>query len=242
MLKASEIIEELKQDARPPNKLTQTVGALIRQAREEASLSQVKLAKLVERTQASISALEQGKAEPSLSTLLFIALMLERPLHFFVPIRQLQTPEEQMLTNSEHRLLSAYRQIANYEQHTIDVMIQKLAEEAYERRRREYKEEYSHEEYAQYMDSIEDLEKQAYEAQEAEWEEHKDNQVIENEKIRAWIRSQSDQDVQVSDADIVLAKYEATKDFPIDETGSRIGQPTAQEVAQAWLEMKRRPK
>jgi len=72
-------------DSDRPNNFTRQMGVLIKQAREEAKLSQTELAKLIHRRQASLSDMENGKVEPDASTLASLSYYLRKPISFFYP-------------------------------------------------------------------------------------------------------------------------------------------------------------
>jgi len=74
----------LGDDGQKPNKFTVGMGELIRKAREEASLSQAELAKLVYRRRATTTDIENGKHEPDTSTLALIAAATKKPITFFI--------------------------------------------------------------------------------------------------------------------------------------------------------------
>ena len=94
-----------------PNNFTIGMGKLIRQAREDAGMSQTALAKAIYRRQATLSAIENGKMEVEASTLSLISATLDRPITYFFPswsIRQDDieglTPEEAEFVSLVHRL------------------------------------------------------------------------------------------------------------------------------------------
>lgn len=62
----------------------QSLGPRIRKARQEAGLSGVALAKLIDKSQPYISDLERGQRTPSLETLCSLAAALGRPLSYFL--------------------------------------------------------------------------------------------------------------------------------------------------------------
>lgn len=103
-----------------PNEFTRGLGELLRQAREEKGLSQRDLANRISGRQATISALENGKTEPSASLLVLLAQVLEKPVTYFFPepwgprvARGDLTYEEQALLLEFRRLRSTdYRHIA----------------------------------------------------------------------------------------------------------------------------------
>src|SRR5690625_4734572 len=61
----------------------ESLGERIRQARREAGLSGVALAKLIDKSQPYVSDLERGQRTPSLETLCGLAAALGRPLSYF---------------------------------------------------------------------------------------------------------------------------------------------------------------
>ena len=120
-----DIIRNLIADKEPtPNKFTIAMGELIRKAREEASLTQSELAKNMNRRQATLSDIENGKVEVSSGTLALLSAMLEKPITYFFPpflYRELK-PEE--LTPLEQQLLSLFRQI--WDEHLQKVAVNQV--------------------------------------------------------------------------------------------------------------------
>jgi len=106
------IIPNLFGDKDPtPNKLTISMGELIRDAREEAGLSQDELAKKIYRRQATLSAIELGKSETTISTLLYIAHALNKPISYFFPFWVSTNIKEEDLSPEELELLFQFRRI-----------------------------------------------------------------------------------------------------------------------------------
>ena len=68
-----------------PNTFTREMGKLIRQAREQQGMSQEELAAATYRSRPAISEMESGKMEPDASTLVYLALALEKPILYFFP-------------------------------------------------------------------------------------------------------------------------------------------------------------
>ena len=68
-----------------PNKFTIEMGNNIRQAREEAGMSQSALAKMIFRRRATISDIENGKSEVGSLTLSRLSAVLDKPISFFFP-------------------------------------------------------------------------------------------------------------------------------------------------------------
>ncbi len=94
-----------------PNKYTIGMGKLVRQAREEAGLSQTQLASQVYRRRATISDIENGKSELTVATLALIASVLDKPITYFLPwfVYANMTPEE--LDPLEHEALIQFQKI-----------------------------------------------------------------------------------------------------------------------------------
>lgn len=71
---------------RPPNKFTLWMGAKVRAARNEAGLSQGQLADLTYTHINTIGKIENGKVEPTITTLMLIASSLQKPITYFLPM------------------------------------------------------------------------------------------------------------------------------------------------------------
>ncbi len=78
------------------------IGKRIRQARVESHLNQTELADKLNKKQTSISEIERGKIEITASTLLKIAITLEKPVSYFFPqwIHSIVQPEKNSITRS----------------------------------------------------------------------------------------------------------------------------------------------
>ena len=94
-----------------PNKFTIALGKLVRDAREEAGLSQSRLASMIHRRRATISDIENGKSEVTIPTLTLLASSLDKPITYFLPwfIYENLKPEE--LEPAEHELFIQFRKI-----------------------------------------------------------------------------------------------------------------------------------
>jgi|GEM_PF-1020694 transcriptional regulator with XRE-family HTH domain len=68
-----------------PNRLTNGMGKIIKQARHEAGMSQAELARLAYLRQASISDIENGKREVSSSEIIYLSNALRKPITYFFP-------------------------------------------------------------------------------------------------------------------------------------------------------------
>lgn len=104
-----------------PNEFSNTMGQLLKQAREERNWSQAYLADLVQARRPSISDIENGKRIPDLILLLSLASALDKPLNYFIPPAYRTTVEDaQELSMYEMLLLLEFRRMQNPD-------IQKLA-------------------------------------------------------------------------------------------------------------------
>ncbi|MFV2045260.1 MAG: helix-turn-helix domain-containing protein [Anaerolineales bacterium] len=109
----SDILYELQLDDEPaPNKFTTAVGNLVRQAREEAALSQTELARKTFRRRATISNIETGKSEATLITLVRIADSLNKPISYFLPLFIYGNLESEELSREAEELLIHFDRIS----------------------------------------------------------------------------------------------------------------------------------
>ncbi|MCA9932962.1 MAG: helix-turn-helix domain-containing protein [Anaerolineales bacterium] len=98
-----------------PNKFTRAMGKLIRAARQEANLTQEVLAKLIYKRQAAVSDMENGKVEPSASTLLLLCHALNKPLGYFFPQNMWKVEiNEDELDSEEQELILHARRLSRY--------------------------------------------------------------------------------------------------------------------------------
>ena len=68
-----------------PSAFTRALGQRIREAREERGFSQKRLADRIERRQAAISDMGNGRMQPDATTLVVLAEVLGKPITFFFP-------------------------------------------------------------------------------------------------------------------------------------------------------------
>jgi transcriptional regulator with XRE-family HTH domain len=94
-----------------PNKVTIGMGKLIRQARKESGMSQRRLANEIYRRRATISDLENGKSEVTISTLALIAAVLNKPISYFLPWFIYENLRSEDLEPLEHEVLIHFRKI-----------------------------------------------------------------------------------------------------------------------------------
>jgi len=84
--KSEEFIKQLKENTlKTPNDFSKEMGKLIREAREELGLSQDEFAQKINRRRPTVSHIETGKSDISISTLALLAIELGRPISYFFP-------------------------------------------------------------------------------------------------------------------------------------------------------------
>ncbi len=100
-----------EQEDPKPNKFTIYMGNAIKEAREEASMSQADLADKISRRRATLSDIENGKADVDAQTLWLLSAYLKKPLSYFYPpyAREKLRPEE--MGDLEHELLMHFIEI-----------------------------------------------------------------------------------------------------------------------------------
>lgn len=121
-------IEDFFSTDHPPNNFTELMGLLVRQAREEAGLSQAELAQKISARQATISDIENGKKWARAVDLIYFSAALDKPILYFIPEKYRRTanshPENPMLAeillvarkldaNDLSRLIVQARALAN---------------------------------------------------------------------------------------------------------------------------------
>jgi len=103
------------------------IGEAIRKARLEQELSQAELADILDRRQAYVSDLENGKTEPSATTLIQISVVLEKPIGYFLPgvwnSWTVTRPKPDELTHSEAQLIQKIRQLEGGYKHHLAMRI-----------------------------------------------------------------------------------------------------------------------
>jgi transcriptional regulator with XRE-family HTH domain len=128
-----------------PNEFTQGMGELIRLAREERGMSQVDLAKEINRRPATISLIENGKSEISVLTLMLFAIALQKPISYFFPASLLKDWIVDIKTPFEQKGLELLRNIEFFGDAKFTLDLLKLLlnhfEEEYEAASRGYPEE-----------------------------------------------------------------------------------------------------
>ena len=94
-----------------PNKFTIYMGEQIRKAREEAELTQEKLAKKMYLRRPTLSNIENGKVEFSVWVLPSLSLALNKPISYFFPKGIIENIQEESLSPLEQELLSNFRKM-----------------------------------------------------------------------------------------------------------------------------------
>lgn len=105
-----EVIRIITDQDPKPNKYTVAIGKLLKSAREEANLSQGDLSKKVYRRRATISDMENGKADIDMVLLTLFAHVLNKPITYFFPTH-LHRLDKVDLTQLEQELLIWFRKL-----------------------------------------------------------------------------------------------------------------------------------
>lgn len=118
-----------EQNAPKPNKFTRYMGEQIRKAREEANISQDKLAQTIYKRRATLSDIENGKVEVESGTLALLAYALKKPLTYFYPSYLVIEFSKEKFSPLEQEMLLHFEQIYGDElQKTAIKIIKKLSE------------------------------------------------------------------------------------------------------------------
>lgn len=100
-----------------------------KKAREEKGLSQRELSFKVNRSKGFISKMESGDVVPSVTDLLAMAIILEKPLKYFVPAFAYFAGPEDKTNGREWELLSNFREIGSEELQELAIkQVRQLAE------------------------------------------------------------------------------------------------------------------
>ena len=95
-----------------PDALTRDMGKRIRRARDDSGITQAQLAEKIDRRQASVSHMENGKMEISAGTLAKMALALRKPISYFFPIWLTNMLQPEELAPDEQELLSLAQKLS----------------------------------------------------------------------------------------------------------------------------------
>lgn len=110
------IYDRFEQQGRMPNRFSEGIGKLIREAREQAGMSQADLAKKVYKRRPSLSDIENGKMYPDIETMYYLCLVLKKPLTYFVPEKYRRQIDIDKLSISESELLLVFRRLEDDKQ------------------------------------------------------------------------------------------------------------------------------
>jgi transcriptional regulator with XRE-family HTH domain len=100
------------------------MGELIRKAREESGVSQADLVENIYRRRATLSDMENGKAEVSSGTLALLAAALSKPITYFYPQFLYKELEPEKLGPLEQELLTSFRNI--WDEHLQKVALEQV--------------------------------------------------------------------------------------------------------------------
>jgi transcriptional regulator with XRE-family HTH domain len=105
------LLEVLGDKEPVPNKFTIAFGKAVKKAREDAGLSQAHLGQMIYRRRATISDIENGKSDVTVSTLALLAAALDKPITYFLPWFIYNSLKPEDLEPREHELLIQFRKI-----------------------------------------------------------------------------------------------------------------------------------
>lgn len=106
-----------------PSAFTEALGQRIREAREERGFSQKRLADRIERRQAAISDMENGRMQPDATTLVVLAEALEKPVTYFFPPPWGPRVARGDLSYDEQALLLEFRRLQSDEHRQIAIAL-----------------------------------------------------------------------------------------------------------------------
>jgi transcriptional regulator with XRE-family HTH domain len=115
-------------DASRADRLLAEIGERLRTARIEAGLTQSELASRIGKRQASISAIENGKMDPSIRDLLHFAFALNKPISYFFPERLIEHPQIDALSPGEAKLLRLAQRLQAEDLHRFIIQVQAIVE------------------------------------------------------------------------------------------------------------------
>ena len=129
--------------ARKPqeDKIGRLIRERIRDARAERGMSQEDLARRIEKSRVAISDMERGRVQVSVSDLIFIATVLEKPLSYFLPYSPLEASRGD-LSPMEKELVYWFRQLGHAALENVAMsQLKTLAQSAIEQAEKEELEE-----------------------------------------------------------------------------------------------------
>jgi transcriptional regulator with XRE-family HTH domain len=121
------LLELLPEQEEPkPNKFTIYMGKVIREAREEAGISQEELAQKVYKRRATLSDIENGKVEVDSGTLGLLGYYLKKPLSYFYPEYLSNELPAENLPPLSYELLLHFEQIHGEELQKLAIQLVKV--------------------------------------------------------------------------------------------------------------------
>ncbi len=112
-----------------PNKHTEYMGKMIRQARENLGMSQEELGEIIYRKRLAVSEMENGKVEISAWVLPLLANALKKPLSYFFPPFLITDIPVNSLDENEHELIKHFREIYDESLCNVAVSLVKVISE-----------------------------------------------------------------------------------------------------------------
>ena len=122
---------ELLSDKEPiPNKVTIGIGNKIQLARKDAGMTQARLGSMIYRRRATISDLENGKSEVSVSTLALISAALDKPITYFLPWYIYANLKTEDLEPADQEVLLQFQKIGSKDLQRLAIQQIKLIADA----------------------------------------------------------------------------------------------------------------
>ena len=115
-----------------PNDFSIEMGKLIKSAREERGYSQADFAEKINRRPATISHIENGKSDISISTLVLLAIELQKPISYFFPETIFKNTLLDVKSEFEHQVLEIFRNLSLIHEEDLAFKVLQTIEEYYE--------------------------------------------------------------------------------------------------------------
>ncbi len=97
-----------------PNDFLTEMGERIRKTREDLGITQAELARRLNRRQATVSDIENGKSELGILTLLQFAVVLDKPISYFFSETLLREWLVEIKTPFQHKALDLIKEIEEF--------------------------------------------------------------------------------------------------------------------------------
>ena len=111
-----------------PNRFTIALGKRIRDARQEAEMSQSDLAERAYLRQSSVSKIETGMRAVAADEIIYLSYALDKPLLYFFPEEFVGKNEQQQLSELEHELLEQTRKLSRSDLRKLIAQAKALAD------------------------------------------------------------------------------------------------------------------